>query len=304
MQKNRIILVLILLALLAFTPAVLAGGGLVSFEVSPSLVRPGEEYTVRPQVYADQYGGTPCRQCSIAIKFESPQSGDAISQSDSKTDSNGTMSAKVLSQQVGERTIYAEVTMPDGSIYQSSRYVLYYDNKVQPSGSIAIKIDNQKILSGNVRQVSLSWNSVPDALDYFVSARPVTSTSYGPALVDTRKLSGQITINTSPDYFVKVSACSVYGRCIESAEVKISQIKQETISTPVAKPLITPSPKVTVSIKSSPAPLKETVASPSNNVKVEDRTQSLEKPNKKPSFWAERINSIVNWLKSIFPVFK
>lgn len=289
-----------LIIFLSFNSSVFAGGGLVSFESTPSLVRPGEQYTIKPTVYSDQYGGTPCRQCSIAIKFENSQSGDAIVQSDSKTDDNGTMSARVLSQQAGERIIYAEVTMPSGIVYQSSQYVLYYDNKVQPSGSISIKVESQKSLGGNVRQVTLSWNSVSDALDYFVFVRPKTSTSYGTAMVDTRNLSGQITINTSPDYFVKVDACSVYGRCIESSELQISEMKQEAVPTIAAKPAITiatPKPTSNPTVKPSVTTVRIASASPSLEQKIEE-------PKKERSGFGLRLNQILTWIKSLFSLLK
>lgn len=294
---------------LIFVSTSFAGGGLVSFDVSPSLVAPGEQYIVRPSVYSDQYGGTPCRQCTINIKFENPQSGDTINQSTSKTDDNGTMYAKVISQQSGERIIYAEVSMPDGSLYQSSRYVLYYDSKAMPDGNISVKINSQKSLSGNVRQVSLSWNSISDVY-YLVFARPINE-SYGSALVETKDLSAEIKINTTPNYYIKVSACNGLGRCIESNEVLVSELKQEAVPVTIKKPTppasyITPSPT-----SKQISPLKKTDSTLSAddkkieelNQKVESLQNNLEESQSRQSVLEEKLNQILSWIKSIFPLF-
>ncbi len=301
-----------LLVSLIFVSPVFAGGGLISFESSPALVRPGEQYVVRPKVYSDNNGNL-CKSCPIIIKFENTQTGDVINQSDSKTDENGTMYAKVISQQSGERIIYAEVTMPGGTSYQSSRYVLYYEAKAEPIGSIVVRVDGQRILGGDVRQVSLSWNSIPEAY-YLVFVRPVNN-SYGAALAQTNNLNATVTINTSPNYYVKVSACNSYGRCIESSEVLVPELKAATTPVPVVSSN-TYNTKVTTSettkAKSFTSPIQVVAPTASSsdkkveelNTKIDNLQGQLEESKMKQNALESKINELVSWIKSLFPFFK
>lgn len=135
---GKIISVITSLAVVLFfgSSTVFAGGGLVSFTVSSSnddynnyrlaYVQPGTQFVVRPLVYADNSYSAFCQNCPIKIRLENPQENDYIAQSSNTTDSSGTMYAKVISNVSGIRYVYAEVTMPDGSLYISSKYTLNY----------------------------------------------------------------------------------------------------------------------------------------------------------------------------------
>lgn len=114
-----------------------AGGGLISYEVIVSNgqqnfnVSPGSQFVVRPQVHlnnTDSYDPTIrwCQNCQIKVKLENPQSSDYIAQSSDTTDSEGTIYAKVISNVPGVRYAYAEVTLPDGTVYTGSKTSLNY----------------------------------------------------------------------------------------------------------------------------------------------------------------------------------
>lgn len=130
-MKILLVSSLILLAILYPTP-VAAGGGLISLDVSweGRILNPGEQYIVRPTVYTDNSYSNYCNKCVIKIKLEDPKPSDYIAQSFETTDENGTMYAKVISYVPGNRAVYAEVVMPDGSTYTSSKSILNYTEKV------------------------------------------------------------------------------------------------------------------------------------------------------------------------------
>lgn len=301
--NRKVISSLVIFFSLVLGSPVFAGGGPVSFEVSPNgPIRPGQEYIVRPTV-SGSTPGSKCQKCTITIKFENPQSGDVINQSDSKTDDNGTMYAKVISQATGERIIYAEVVGLDGVTFQSSRYVLYYQYDPVPQGSITVQVTGQKSLGGNIRQVSLSWNSASDPVTYYVFAKP-TNASYGVALAGTQSLTADININTTPDYYVKVDACNGYGRCIESPEVLINQMQPEVVTTPSPKPVVTTkptaTPKLTVISKKTDTS-SQTATSSGNDKKVVDKVESnFAKPQEEQSILKQQFNKIISWFISIF----
>lgn len=124
----KIILASIALLLTTSIPTAFAGGGLVSFDVNPSTsLNPGEQYIVRPTVYQDNQGNL-CKFCITNIRFDHPYDSDYVSQSSDKTDENGTLYAKVISKIGGPRLIDATITLPNGQIYQSSKYQLNYLN--------------------------------------------------------------------------------------------------------------------------------------------------------------------------------
>lgn len=314
MYINKFIGSLFLLATFIFVSPALAGGGRISLEVNPSGFLPvGSKFTLKASVSdnnSDNPTYLPCKKCPITIKIENPKNGEQILQDDSMTDNEGNVRARFSSQDVGEKVIYVDMVLSDGITYASSKYVLNFAQSV-PQGSISIKVDNQKSLGGNIRKVNLSWNSVQDALDYFVFAKPVNG-SYGYALVDTRGLNGEITINTTPDYLVKVMACSSFGRCIESSEVRISAIKQESITTPTKTPVPTQStPKPTINTKITVTPKKVEATSSGENEKieklnreVENLQNQLDESQKKQSILELRLNQILTWIKSVFPFFK
>lgn len=134
-MKYKFLAISALLAVSLFASPVLAGGGLISWidvttsdseynSYRKSSVSPGTQYTIRPQVHLEDNSW--CVNCPIKIKLENPQPNDYIAQSSYKTDENGTMYAKVISNTQGKRYAYVEVTMPDGNNYTSSRLVLNY----------------------------------------------------------------------------------------------------------------------------------------------------------------------------------
>lgn len=128
------------LFLLATFP-VLAGGGLVEWlSVKPGgggdFANPGDAYIVTARVNQDPSNGFGttndwCKQCPVKIKFENPQNGDIVNPLSDKTDDNGQVEAKVASTQAAMRTIYLDVTMPNGVVYSSSRTTLNFTGKMQ-----------------------------------------------------------------------------------------------------------------------------------------------------------------------------
>lgn len=134
-MKYKLLALGVLTSFNLFISPVFAGGGLISWTdvttsdseynaYRKSSVLPGTQYTIRPQVHLEDNSW--CVNCPIKIKLENPQSNDYIAKSSDKTDENGTMYAKVISYVQGKRYAYAEVTMPDGTNYISSRLVLNY----------------------------------------------------------------------------------------------------------------------------------------------------------------------------------
>lgn len=132
MHIKRTLWVIFSLLSLIFVSSVSAGGGLVSINVTSydgitiTDLKPGLPYIVRPTAYADDSYKKFCAGCPIKIKFENPQSSDIVNASSDKTDENGTMYAKVVSYISGPRIVYAEVVLPDGKTYTSSKAILNY----------------------------------------------------------------------------------------------------------------------------------------------------------------------------------
>lgn len=135
MHIKRTLWVIFSLLSLIFVSSVSAGGGLVSINVTSydgitiTDLKPGLPYIVRPTAYADDSYKKFCAGCPIKIKFENPQSSDIVNASSEKTDENGTMYAKVVSYIPGPRMVYAEVVLPDGKTYTSSKAILNYLGK-------------------------------------------------------------------------------------------------------------------------------------------------------------------------------
>src|SRR3989338_1662226 len=120
---------------------VFADSGFVSFETDPGqdILAPGRQYIIKVIVrsnliHTQEMGGyyNPyCNGCPIKIKLDNPQDTDSIIQSDTKTDESGGVTAKIISNILGKRSLYAEVVMQDGTTYTSTRYVLNYSEEVK-----------------------------------------------------------------------------------------------------------------------------------------------------------------------------
>lgn len=131
MLKISFFLSVLAIVVSLFSPAlVLAGGGLVSYDVAVSNggenfnVSPGTQFVVRPYVHLND--NSPCSSCLIKVKLENPQGSDYIAQSSDYTDQDGTMYAKVISYGQGVRYAYVEVTLPSGEVYTGSKTSLNY----------------------------------------------------------------------------------------------------------------------------------------------------------------------------------
>lgn len=161
------------------------------------------------------------------------------------------------------------------------------------SGSIYVKVGNQKYIEGPKRQVTLSWNKVEGAVKYNVYAHLSDMKEYGAAIVGTGSLSTEIGINAFLDYYVKVDACNSAG-CISSSEIFVSRMKKEDRGT-----VVVPSPST---VTTTPSPNDSNIKE--LNKKVENLQNQLEESKQRQGALEARLNLIISWIKSIFPLFK
>lgn len=305
MKFRAAVLALILTVFgLGFPISAFAGGGLVSFDIpwSGHPLNPGEEYVVRPTVR--QNDGNFCKNCPIKIKLEDPKSDDLINPSSDKTDENGTMYAKVVSKTAGNRIIFAEVTLPDGSIYISSKAILNYSSgqstpSIYPdsgkpiSGDLVVTVSSQNLLNdpsykGKPREVFIKWNDLLGADYYEVYLRPSGYENWAmPQDGVTREKSSKIILSAEYDYYVKIQGCNS-SECRNSNELFVAKMS--------ADKLFTPNPSIT--------PLLGDKKVEELNKKVEKLEDELSKTQKKQSLLEEKFNQLLKWLKSIFPFFK
>lgn len=142
MQRLFILPFVLITFLFAVSPSfaqVIDNSNLISFEYPEYKQPPGTQYFVKVSVFLDpqyiirpqvitttSYPPAKCRDCQITIKLENKQESDSISQNDTKTDNDGRVSAKIISNIYGKRLVYAEVLMSNGKTYVSKKYALNY----------------------------------------------------------------------------------------------------------------------------------------------------------------------------------
>lgn len=297
-------------AIMIFVSPVLAGGGLISFEVIGTKdtldMSPGDQYVVRPTVKTPE--GGPAVNWPIKILLENPASSDYIAQSSDKTDENGTMYAKVISQLPGNRVLYAEVTMPDGSTYRSSVYILNYQGPSVPQQPVyptsvptpytkvyeepypttippmdqplVLKVDYQKYLSGVKREVGVSWNKVAGAVKYNVYARLTDDNDWRAAIASTDEQNAILNVNAFMPFYLKVDACYSADNCVPSADVLLDGMGPSTV------------PEPTVVVDKSVAQLYD---------QVQTLQKELEESKKQQNEMQKVINNLVSILKRILP---
>lgn len=305
---KKLLISALFLATLSFPSLALAGGGPVYFNVEPnSPLYPGKQYIVHAQVSADGPYPTYCENCFINLKFRNPQGSDYIAQNSDKTDNDGRIYAKVISKVSGPRVIYAEIKKEDGTlVHSNSEVTLNYvestgvefipsqesESTTPPTGNFYAKLGTQKYIDGPKRQVYVSWGNANNAVKYNLYVHTSDMSSYESALVSTGDLSTEIGLNAFLDFYLRVDACNTNG-CISSNEIFIPKMEKSGDST------ISESLTSTTNIESSnpQTDVKKL------NEKVENLEKKLEESNKKQSFLEQRINDLVNFIKSIFPAF-
>lgn len=376
---------------LGFALPVSAASDLISFEVVPPYkLPPGEQYTVSvtvrgnfifPQVIDGPYINPYCQNCPINVKLENPQENDSITQNSEKTDDNGRVSAKVISRIYGPRLIYAEVVMPDKTLYASRRYVLnYYEehemiatsapvpvvtttpiiitgvpkpivtsmppqpqppvtsfppfrkSPVPPITGIAmtpmppqppvtpcppfsfptnlvLKIIDQTPFEGPkglMRNVTLDWNcGAGENVVYKIYARQSKDAKpHDPGWQSSPEILGpptSIILHNDYDWYIRVEACaksyppSIVGACFSSPSVFL--------------------PKHSVFIAPSPEPNQPITKAPLLPIDEEDRgveklqqrldtlQEQLEESKQRQSVLEKTLNTLLNWIKSLFPFF-
>ena len=234
---------------------------LISFEFPEYKQPPGAQYFVTvtvfldlkdvvfPQVITDKPFVYPrCKNCPISIKLENPQDSDSINQSDSKTDSDGRVSAKIVSNIFGKRIIYAEAIMPNRSTYKSNKYVLNYYEKSEMESTSALEqpaVVTQTVMPCDSCTIKDPKQSMPN---------PITT---------------------------------------KSASFRNDSKKM---------PAISGVPVVTATIeRSTNAPYSQ---SDELNKKVFELQKQLEESRKKQSVLEQRLNFIIDFIKSRFPFFR
>lgn len=307
---------------------VFAGGGLVEWTQIKAgnggyFVYPGEAYIVTARVRLTN--GNYCKQCPIRVRLKYPRENDIFNPTSDKTDDNGEVTVKIVSNVPEIRTVYAEVTLPDGTVYTSSSAILNftgkllywtYDGYKTPEEIAAIpKIhvdipaieitDFSRLINNNQRIVTFKVTGPKDTLldiwakadgeEYQDNASGAqTSSGVAWAYVDAKK-----------NYTFKArscneKACSDFGNEVSlslgALAYKPTIVKQNDISS--NEPASITPPQVFISKLNSSSETAQL------NKKINDLQNQLEQSKQKQNTLEQRITDLVNFIKSLFPFFK
>ncbi len=332
---KRFFLVFVAILALFLPNKAFAGGGLVEW-LQPTdsallsasgFVNPGDMVTVHARVAS-------CKNCPVVIKFDNPQGDDVVDQSSNKTDDNGEVSARITSHQAVVRSIYAEVTLYDGSIYPySSRYNINFAGKLlywTPAGyktvdefnalpkihvdAPVLQITNATTLNNNntTRTVEFKVSSPkgtpidvwakPDDGDYYDLSSGTSDVVY--AWVDPNK-----------NYYFKARAFKNMEANDLSSGVSDfgNEIYMEKIGAPVAvgevsQPTLVAQPVVAISTQPvQVVPVTEVKTSSETAVlkqKLEDMQKQLDESKQREAKTESQLNKILDWLKAHFSFFR
>lgn len=333
---KRTLLAFTIFSVLLLPTKVFAGGGLVEWLVptDPSklsangFVNPDDQVTVHARVAS-------CKECLIKIKFENSQSDDVVNQLSDKTDTNGDVYAKVTSHQATVRSMYAEVTLYDGSLYPySSRYNINFSGKLlywTPGGYKTVEeynalpkvhvdapqliiTDSSQFTNKNTQRIVVFKVSATQGAYINIWAKAEGGeyqNNSGGATGDT----AYAYVDPNKSYYFKAKAyknmtasdlssgVSDFGNEVYLAKsgptATNNEISQPTsLVTPNISPIISPVQVVPVTefkTSSETAQLKQ---------KLEDLQRQLDESRQKQAKTESRLNQIIDWLKSHFPFFK
>lgn len=322
-KKSLILPFLSVAALLLLATPVLAGGGLVSFEVIPDFPKsgrlaPGEFYTLKATSYLDNSYTARCQNCPITFKLENSNSSDVITQDSATTDSNGQASAKLISYVFGDRLAYAEVGMPDGNIYISSSYVLAYNagpttdysapEMVYPQDYQILDLEGAYMFKVKPVQGASGYlfGLFQDEIMVYENYRDAKTLSANGEFALWESNPGHSKFKTGP---VKVMIRALISNEWTDARTITIYLRprgsQDAVPTIIPVPVPTTSPVLpTIPPSQTIVIIRDSSASAQLQKKVEELEQKLQESQEKQSVLESRLEQIINWIKSIFPFFE
>lgn len=305
--------------LLSASPAS-AGGGLVILDANPDTrLHPGEFFTVSATVYTNNTYTTRCEQCPVTFKFHNSNSTDTITPNATTTNSNGQASVRMVSNILGDRLVYAEVGMPDGSLYTSSSLVLAYNQTSTDltAPTMVYPLDRQTLdLEG---AYLFRVNQIPGATGYLFGLFQDGSLVYE-NYRDEKTLSanGEFALWTSnpahKDFHqgeVKVMIRAlVNSQWTDAREIYIYlQPRDGTATTTVVRPTVNPtatfiSPPPVIPSTQAVTITHDSTVSAELQKRVQELEQKLAESQQKQTELESRLDQIINWIKSLFPFFR
>lgn len=313
-------------AFLLFAPSAFAGGGRVLLDATPNIpgirLHPGEFYTVRATVWADDSHTIRCQQCPIAFKFQNSNPTDVTTPDSTSTDQNGLASAKMVSNILGDRLVYVEVQTPDGSNHESSYYVLGYNQPdsgsppptvIPPAPEMVYPQDRQTLdLEG---AYMFKVNPVNGASGYlyglfqngemlyenYRDSKTLTGTEF--ALWESNPFhskfkTGEVKVMIRAlvnNQWTDAREITIYLKPRNSSQIPQTQTSKPTTVIIQKLPVFQPSQTLVVT--------QDSTASAELQKKVEELEQKLEESNRRQSALEKRLEELLNWIKSIFPFF-
>lgn len=177
-------------------------------------------------------------------------------------------------------------------------------NSPAPSSNINAWVLNQQPVNGSTnRNVVIKWGAFdghPGTFKIYVKAA-TNKNDWEETFDGSKGPSANITLRTDQDYHLKVYGCmDKFGICADSNILTLPKLKNNE----GGKRVISQEPTPISSLTISPTP-----AGGSNQVseldkKMENLQNQLEESRKTQSVLEQRINVLVNFIKSLFPFFK
>lgn len=327
--------------LFSASPA-LAGGGPVEFSLnSQGPKNPGEAYNITLRVYADGSYPTYCQGCWIYLYFKDAQERDMISPASGYTDNDGRMTFQATSTVGGEREIrVSELRYPNGTVRKDvGSYVILrynYDGSAPVSYSAPTLVYPQDRQTLDLEGAYMfKVNPVSGASGYLFGLFQDGAMIYE-NYRDTRTLSanGEFALWESNPAHTKFHSgemkvmirALINNQWTDAREILIylkprntTQTKPTTSNTTTTAPTtyqITPrtTPNTTsqnikpnlpvIQPTQTVVVVQDSSASAELEKKVADLQAKLEESQQKQSALENRLENLINWIKSIFPLFK
>jgi hypothetical protein len=321
MTFGKVLLFFIVFSLFLVPSFAFAGGGPLGLEAWP--LRPFEQtktFIIAARLYVPN-----CDTITVQAKFENQLDGDSVTPFTPPDDGSyyephyftqtNTWEKicmryfKATSSIAKQRTIQAQATI-DGTVQRADYDAAFgsdeYSKQLQDfdryNNMPQVDVLSQKSLGGSKREVQMQWNKVEGVQKYAVYAREITTTSqqsevapFGSPLTTTSDNKATINLASDMDFNLSVVACTP-NSCTppdNPYELLLSSIQTGTTvySQSSNPPVITP-------VSNPNAEKMETL-----NKKVAELEHKLNESNKKQNILEEKINQLLNFIKSLFPNF-
>lgn len=221
MLKKFLLVVFFVAVFLLLETKSFAGGGNITLDVSPqTFLNPGLAYTVTITDYINGPGSAPAKGVPLILQLENPQPSDVLNPTSDKTDDNGQIMVKVISNIPGPRVAYVDEHNDQWGTAHHAVSLNYTGTSFLPPSITPPSTDAFNLQSSSSvptdsmkNAITLTWNAIPNTTEYHIFRSTTQNDVFGSQIASTNDTTYTGKFSDSEDNYFIVKACTSSTYC-------------------------------------------------------------------------------------------